>query len=281
MSDPITVMIVDDHEMVRRGASGYLEAQPDIEVVAEAESGEEAVRLAREHVPHVVLMDLVMPGMDGVEATRKVKDVSPRSQIIVLTSYHQDEHIFPALGCESGGACRGDPPRSAGGGYPSPQGGSEGDPGFSRRRSRSEQSVHRADRARAGRDQVDRPRPHKSQDRRGACDQRGYRQGTRQQHPQQTAPRRPHTGGGLCLARRHRPARVGPSGPISAPACLWYGRPPCLQRGTRPPCWSHPFQAECLTIAPFSPGRSPAPGGARNLPRTCKPQTLRLDLLVV
>jgi NarL family two-component system response regulator LiaR len=97
MSDPITVMIVDDHEMVRRGASGYLEAQPDIEVVAEAESGEEAVRLAGEHVPHVVLMDLVMPGMDGVEATRKVKDVSPRSQIIVLTSYHQDEHIFPAL----------------------------------------------------------------------------------------------------------------------------------------------------------------------------------------
>jgi NarL family two-component system response regulator LiaR len=97
MSDPITVMIVDDHEMVRHGASGYLEAQPDIEVVAEAESGEEAVRLAREHVPHVVLMDLVMPGMDGVEATRRVKDVSPRSQIIVLTSYHQDEHIFPAL----------------------------------------------------------------------------------------------------------------------------------------------------------------------------------------
>jgi NarL family two-component system response regulator LiaR len=97
MSDPITVMIVDDHEMVRHGASGYLKAQPDIEVVAEAESGEEAVRLALEHVPQVVLMDLVMPGMDGVEATRRVKDVSPRSQIIVLTSYHQDEHIFPAL----------------------------------------------------------------------------------------------------------------------------------------------------------------------------------------
>lgn len=97
MSDPITVMIVDDHEMVRQGASGYLEAQPDITVVAEAESGEEAIRLAREHVPDVVLMDLVMPGMDGVEATRRVKDASPRTQIIVLTSYHQDEHIFPAL----------------------------------------------------------------------------------------------------------------------------------------------------------------------------------------
>lgn len=97
MQDPITVMIVDDHEMVRHGAVGYLEAQNDIKVVAEADSGEEAVRLVREHIPDVVLMDLVMPGMDGVEAARKVKDISPRTQIIVLTSYHQDEHIFPAL----------------------------------------------------------------------------------------------------------------------------------------------------------------------------------------
>jgi NarL family two-component system response regulator LiaR len=97
MSDPITVMIVDDHEMVRQGAAGYLEAQEDITVVAEAESGEQAIQLVREHIPDVVLMDLVMPGMDGVEATRRVKDISPRTQIIVLTSYHQDEHIFPAL----------------------------------------------------------------------------------------------------------------------------------------------------------------------------------------
>ena len=97
MSEPITVMLVDDHDMVRKGARGYLEAHPDIIVVAEAESGEDAVRLAREQVPDVVLMDLVMPGMDGVEATRKVKDASPRTQIIFLTSYHQDEHIFPAL----------------------------------------------------------------------------------------------------------------------------------------------------------------------------------------
>jgi len=97
MPDPITVMIVDDHEMVREGAKGYLEAQPEIAVVAEAESGEEAVRLTREYIPDVVLMDLVMPGMDGVEATRKVKDVSPRTQIIILTSFHEDKHIFPAL----------------------------------------------------------------------------------------------------------------------------------------------------------------------------------------
>jgi NarL family two-component system response regulator LiaR len=97
MPDPITVMIVDDHKMVRDGAKGFLEVQPEITVVAEAESGVEAVRLAREFVPDVVLMDLVMPGMDGVEATRKVKDISPRTQIIILTSFHEDEHIFPAL----------------------------------------------------------------------------------------------------------------------------------------------------------------------------------------
>ena len=97
MPEPITVMIVDDHQMVRHGAKGYLDVQPEISVVAEAESGAEAVRLAREFVPDVVLMDLVMPGMDGVEATRKVKDISPRTQIIILTSFHEDEHIFPAL----------------------------------------------------------------------------------------------------------------------------------------------------------------------------------------
>jgi two-component system, NarL family, response regulator LiaR len=95
--EPITVMIVDDHEMVRRGACSYLEAQADISVVAQACTGDEAVRLAQEFVPNVVLMDLVMPGMDGVEATRKVKNVSPRTQIIILTSFHQDEYIFPAL----------------------------------------------------------------------------------------------------------------------------------------------------------------------------------------
>ena len=70
-SDAITVMIVDDHEMVRRGACSYLEAQPDIAVVAQAGTGEEAVKLAQEFIPDVVLMDLVMPGMDGVEATRQ------------------------------------------------------------------------------------------------------------------------------------------------------------------------------------------------------------------
>jgi len=97
ITDRISVMIIDDHEMVRRGACSYLEAQPDIFIVAQGSSGEEAVQLAQQYVPDVVLMDLVMPGMDGVAATRKVKDVSPRTQIVILTSFHQDEYIFPAL----------------------------------------------------------------------------------------------------------------------------------------------------------------------------------------
>ncbi|MBN1265647.1 MAG: response regulator transcription factor [Anaerolineales bacterium] len=97
MNETITVMIVDDHEMVRRGAASYLAAQQYIQVVGEAESGEDALILAVEAVPDVVLMDLVLPGIDGVETTRKLKDLSPRTQVIILTSFHEDEHIFPAL----------------------------------------------------------------------------------------------------------------------------------------------------------------------------------------
>ncbi len=95
--DTLTVMIVDDHELVRQGVRAFLDAQPGLQVVAEAASGREAVALAQELVPDVVLMDLLMPGMDGVEATRKLKEVSPRSQVVVLTSHHDDAHVFPAL----------------------------------------------------------------------------------------------------------------------------------------------------------------------------------------
>jgi len=97
MSEAITVLLVDDHAVVRQGVRTFLETQADLSVVGEAGSGEEAVELAAQHVPDVVLMDLIMPDMDGVEATRRVKQVSPRSQVVVLTSYHEDEHIFPAL----------------------------------------------------------------------------------------------------------------------------------------------------------------------------------------
>ncbi len=97
MPENISLLITDDHAIVRQGIRVFLELQPDFTVLGEADSGEAAVRMAAELVPDVVLMDLVMPGMGGVEATRKVKQVSPHSQVIVLTSYHEDEFIFPAL----------------------------------------------------------------------------------------------------------------------------------------------------------------------------------------
>jgi NarL family two-component system response regulator LiaR len=94
---PISILIVDDHEVVRNGIRAYLETLPKFNVVGEAASGEEAIKMSGELIPDVVLMDLVMPGMDGIETTREVKKISPRTQIVVLTSYHEDEQIFPAL----------------------------------------------------------------------------------------------------------------------------------------------------------------------------------------
>jgi two-component system, NarL family, response regulator LiaR len=93
----ISILLVDDHEVVRQGLRAYLDAQDDFRVIGEASSGEEAVEAAAEYLPDVLLMDLVMSGIGGVEATRRVKAVTPRTQIVVLTSYHQDEFIFPAL----------------------------------------------------------------------------------------------------------------------------------------------------------------------------------------
>lgn len=98
MNEEITIILVDDHEVVRQGVRAFLNTQSDLSVVGEAASGEEAVHLAEQLIPDVILMDLVMPGeIDGVEATRRVKNSSPRTQIVVLTSYHEDEHIFPSI----------------------------------------------------------------------------------------------------------------------------------------------------------------------------------------
>ena len=97
MAKPITVLLVDDHEFVRQGVRSFLEARPEYVVVGEAGSGTQAVILAAEFAPDVVIMDLIMPDMDGVEATRQVKGISPRTQIVVLTSFHEDEFVFPAL----------------------------------------------------------------------------------------------------------------------------------------------------------------------------------------
>ncbi len=92
-----SILIADDHEVVRNGIRSYLETIADFHVVGEASSGEEALSMVSELIPDIVLLDLIMPGMDGIETTRRVRQISPRTQVVVLTSYHEDVHIFPAL----------------------------------------------------------------------------------------------------------------------------------------------------------------------------------------
>jgi NarL family two-component system response regulator LiaR len=96
-TEKITVIIVDDHAIVRQGLRTYLQLQPDIEVVGEAPNGKEAIALVAETLPDIVLMDLVMPVMDGVEATRAVRSLSPNTRVIVLTSFSEDEKVFASI----------------------------------------------------------------------------------------------------------------------------------------------------------------------------------------
>ncbi len=97
MDEPIGVLIIDDHTVVRQGVRVFLETQQDITVIGEAASGEEALHLVAEHIPDVAIVDLLLPGMDGVETTRQIRQMSPHTQVVILTSYDEDKHIFPAL----------------------------------------------------------------------------------------------------------------------------------------------------------------------------------------
>ncbi|MFI5718489.1 response regulator transcription factor [Nocardia sp. NPDC051750] len=98
----ISVLIVDDQALVRTGLQMLCDSAADIEVAAEADSGEPAVRLARDLSPDVVLMDLHMPGMDGIEATAGITASAPAARIVVLTTFDDDDHLYPAL---QAGAC--------------------------------------------------------------------------------------------------------------------------------------------------------------------------------
>lgn len=94
---PIRVMIVDDHETIRRGLIIFLEVFEDLVLVGEAGDGHEAVRLYQEIAPDVILMDLVMPGMDGVEATRMIRQANPEIPVIALSSFGDQDMIERAL----------------------------------------------------------------------------------------------------------------------------------------------------------------------------------------
>ncbi|RFU67941.1 response regulator transcription factor [Bacillus sp. V59.32b] len=93
----IKVLFVDDHEMVRIGVASYLSSQPDIEVIGEADDGEKGVELALSLRPDIILMDLVMKVMDGIQATRSIIEKWPEAKIIIVTSFLDDEKVYPAL----------------------------------------------------------------------------------------------------------------------------------------------------------------------------------------
>jgi NarL family two-component system response regulator LiaR len=93
----IKVLLVDDHEMVRIGLAAVLSTEEDIEVVGEASNGADGIRLALEYKPDVVLMDLVMDGMDGIETTRRLLQQLPECKVIVLTSFLDDEIMYPVI----------------------------------------------------------------------------------------------------------------------------------------------------------------------------------------
>jgi NarL family two-component system response regulator LiaR len=93
----IRVLIADDHAIVRQGLRTFLELQEDIEVVGDAADGEAALAGVQRHEPDVVLMDLVMPNLGGVEAIRRLREVRPETRVLVLTSFLDDEKLFPAV----------------------------------------------------------------------------------------------------------------------------------------------------------------------------------------
>jgi len=97
MTEPIGVLIVDDHALVRKGLAALLEVRSEVYLVGEASGGAEAVHLACSHYPDVILMDLDMPGENGIEAINQIRKKQQVSKILVLTSYGDDEHVIAAI----------------------------------------------------------------------------------------------------------------------------------------------------------------------------------------
>ena len=105
MEDAIRVLIADDHPLFREGMRGRLGRVADIEVVGEAASGDEAVELARRFELNVILMDIKMPGLNGIEATREILQSSPEMSVLVLSMFEDDDSVFAAMRAGAGATC--------------------------------------------------------------------------------------------------------------------------------------------------------------------------------
>ena len=103
MSSPIRVIIAEDHTLVREGTREILEREPDIQVVGEAARGDDAVRQALEHSPDVLLMDMRMPGMNGIEATREVSAQAPSVKVLILSAHEDEDYVREALAVGASG----------------------------------------------------------------------------------------------------------------------------------------------------------------------------------
>lgn len=97
LGSKIRVLIVDDHAVVRQGLRMFIEMQNDMEILGEASNGNEAVEMSARLEPDVILLDLLMPGMDGVEATRRILHSNPQARVLILTSFGEDDKVFPAI----------------------------------------------------------------------------------------------------------------------------------------------------------------------------------------
>ncbi|HET8655584.1 MAG TPA: response regulator transcription factor [Longimicrobiaceae bacterium] len=106
MADPIRVLLVDDHAVLRAGLEALLGLEPDLEVVGQASTGEEAVERVKAVRPDVVIMDLAMPGMGGLEATRQITALGQGTRVLVLTSHAEEEYLLPVLEAGGGGYVR-------------------------------------------------------------------------------------------------------------------------------------------------------------------------------
>ena len=103
MKDKLTILIADDHPLLREALRHALESEKDVDVIAEAGEGEEAVRLASELKPDVVVMDIVMPKLNGIEATKKIKEIAPNIAILILTAYDDEEYVLGLLDAGAAG----------------------------------------------------------------------------------------------------------------------------------------------------------------------------------